>query len=194
MARQESIREALQPVQHILQASNVVLWDTESDGVGSTHDLSKTREYYLHNLMTGKSLHILRDNPNYRHDIAAQQITEFIQDVDLVVAYEPTHCDRLRLKALLGEFEFELLAKKLKFVDFKRSVIDLIVDTDQRSDLTAYVPDKKLNTVYTNLFPLEGPEPQQLLEAPANCAEVGQKCKLDVHRLCNLWLIIQTFC
>ncbi|KAJ3410431.1 hypothetical protein HDV05_003793 [Chytridiales sp. JEL 0842] len=181
-SNQESFRNALQPVQHILQAPNVVVWDTESDGVGSTNDLPRTREYYLRNLTTGKSLHIIRDTPTYSHELAARQITEFIQAVDFVIAYEPSNCDRLRLKALLGDDEFALVANK--FVDFKRLVIDRVIEKTPNSNAKAYAPDKMLNTIYTHFFSLEGQESQpqnlQLVEAPAEWASEGQKCKLDV--------------
>jgi hypothetical protein len=195
-ARQESVGNALQHGQHIFHASNVVVWDTESDGIGSTYELSKTREYYLHNLTTGKSLHILRDTPVYRHELAAQRVIEFLQDVDIVIGYEPSHCDRLRLKSLLGDDEFDLVANK--FVDFKRCVLDRVIDTTPNSITKAYAPDKMLNTIYLSLFSVGGEETDtdnmQLLEAPAEWAAEGQKRKLDVHRLSNLWLVFRTIC
>ncbi|TPX56389.1 hypothetical protein CcCBS67573_g09357 [Chytriomyces confervae] len=36
----------------ILEAENVIIWDTESDGVGGTHDLNLTREWGFMKLST----------------------------------------------------------------------------------------------------------------------------------------------
>ncbi|KAJ3080279.1 hypothetical protein HK100_010191, partial [Physocladia obscura] len=123
----------------VFLSKQIVIWDTESDGVGGTHELAKTRQYFFRNLLTGASLNILRDSPDYSHQLARNRILQFVQDADYLVAYEPGSCDRNRLKELLGvDLYNQHLDRKLR--DFKRMTSP--IHTKVPSDSTKiYLPD-----------------------------------------------------
>jgi hypothetical protein len=63
----------LAPFQDGLLSNKVIIYDTESDGVGATHALELTREYHFYSLATGKPLNVWarkkdgRVNPKYTH-------------------------------------------------------------------------------------------------------------------------------
>jgi hypothetical protein len=138
-----------------------------------------------------------RDDENYSHQEASQIILEFIKDADLLIAYEPSHCDRLRLRNLFLECGQDFDSIGDKFVDFKHSVVDSIIDTSVQNTNKAYLPDLTLDTLYTYLFSVDGksdevPTGLHLVDAPNEWSKFGNKCKLDVHRLCNLLLIVRS--
>ena len=64
-----------------------------------------------------------------------------MEDVDYVIGYEPGHCDRLRLKNILGVEEFDKVANKM--FDLKHLVLDPLVGLDPDSTNKAYLPRKK---------------------------------------------------
>ncbi|KAJ3378542.1 hypothetical protein HDU80_002829, partial [Chytriomyces hyalinus] len=129
------------PILHVIyqQKANFQKLLHESDGVGGTHELVKTRQYFFRNLLTGASLNILRDSPDYSHQLARNRIIQFVQDADYLVAYEPGNCDCNRLKELLGvDLYMQHLERKLR--DFKRMASP--VHTKVPSDSTKiYLPD-----------------------------------------------------
>jgi hypothetical protein len=88
-----------------------------------------------------------RDDENYSHQEASQIILEFIKDADLLIAYEPSHCDRLRLRNLFLECGQDFDSIGDKFVDFKHSVVNSIIDTSVQNTNKAYLPDLTLDTV-----------------------------------------------
>ena len=180
-----------------MTSEKVIVWDSESDGRGSTNALEKTREYYFLKVWTKEFLHIRRDDEDYSHQSASQNILDFITDADFLVAYEPSHCDRLRLRNLLLECGQDFDSIGDKFVDFKHLIVDAIIGTSEQNSSKAYLPDLTLNTVSTFLFSVDGKQEEvptclHLVDAPSDWSKFGEKCKLDVHRLCNLLLVVRS--
>ena len=192
----------LVPYQDWLLSSNIIVYDTESDGVGATNLMEKTREYHFYNVATGTSLNVWarkkdgRINPEYTHKEAARQILSFCRYADFLVAYEPPSNDRNRLKSLLG-IEMYTAQVEPKVVDFKRTVIGRLFTTD-----TATNPDRiylrglTQPDVYNNLLhvgDISYPEPDSFLCIPdAWKQDLDMKCRVDVHMLHNLFIYFQS--
>jgi hypothetical protein len=136
-----------------------------------------------------ESLYIRRDDTDYSHHTARNKLLAFINDVDFLVAYEKSHCDRNRLKALLGEEAYNTVAHK--FVDFQTLVVNRVISTKLDEAGKGYVQDRKLWTIYKYFFSDDGKSPVPLMEASESWASTGDKCRLDVHKLCNLFLVIR---
>jgi hypothetical protein len=185
-----------------LLARNVIIYDTESDGVGATHSLEKTREYHFYNLASGTSLNIWarkkngRVNPIYTHENAARQIISFIDSADFLVAYEPPSNDRNRLKGLLGD-EVYTTQIQPKVVDFKRKVINHLFTTDKtKNPNLIYLRGLTQPDVYENLLQVGSvsiPELQGFLHIPDTWkSNIDMKCRVDVHMLHNLFIYFQS--
>ncbi len=120
----------LEPIKDWLLSKKVVIYDTESDGVGATHSLEKTREYHLYDVAKDTHLNIWRrtkdkktKNNAYSHDSAREKIREFIKSAEVIMAYEPANNDRNRLKELFGNEEYDaLIAPKVHCL--KKAVIN----------------------------------------------------------------------
>ncbi|KAJ3107519.1 hypothetical protein HK100_003572 [Physocladia obscura] len=111
----ERFRQLVGDSAGILTSENVVIWDTESDGVGGTHALEKTREWGFRKLASGvytsfiltphlqkysvilqESLHLKRGDLNLK-----QRLLTFLSGASYLIAFEPKGCDRNRLQELL---------------------------------------------------------------------------------------------
>jgi hypothetical protein len=113
----------------------------------------------------------------------------FVNDVDYLVAYEKSRCDRNRAKALLGEEAYEKVAGK--FIDFHTLVVNRVISTNLDEAGKGYVQDKKLWTIHKYFFSDDDESPVPLMETSESWASTGDKCRLDVHKLCNLFLVIR---
>ena len=185
-----------------LSCNNVIIYDTESDGRGATHTLEKTREYFFFNLATKEELHILRRtkfgqvNPDYSHEQAAQAIRSFCRTARFLVAYEPPSNDRNRLKSLLGETVFEAEFQE-KCIDFKNSAVNSLFTTDTtQENARIYLRGLTQAEVYQDLLQVGShsfPEPEYFLRIPEYWKkDVNLKCRLDVYRLHNLFVLFQS--
>ena len=206
-ASPEYFASLLEPVSDVLLSSKVIIYDTESDGVGATHTLEKTREYHFYDVEKQDHLNITARtksrivNPAYSHQDAQSKILAFIKDADYLVAYEPPSNDRNRLKSLLGDEDYEQHVAP-KVVCLKRAVVNRIV-TDEKSkdDTFVYLRGKTQPDVYLNLLRVDGQAvvtpPDYFLPVPAslNHAVNGkdQKCTKDVLQLTNIFLFFQNF-
>ena len=146
---------------NILSSENLVIWDTESDGVGGTHTLELTREWGFLNLSTGVSWFLFSSDNNvfnnreqdtlhvFRGDPAAKsKILEFLNGANYLVAFEPKGCDRNRLQELLSPTEFGLIRPKLK--DFRRDLFDKFSTTNHLDKSRFYTQDGMQQTIWTN--------------------------------------------
>lgn len=70
----------LEPISDVLLSSKVIIYDTESDGVGASYGLEKTREYHFYNVAKKEHLNITARfknktvNPEYSHEDACVKI------------------------------------------------------------------------------------------------------------------------
>lgn len=206
-ASPEYFASLLEPVSDVLLSSKVIIYDTESDGVGATHTLEETREYHFYNVAKQEHLNITARtkskvvNPAYSHQDARSKILAFIKHADYLVAYEPPSNDRNRLKSLLGEEDYEQHVAP-KVVCLKRAVVNRIVTADKSKDDTfVYLRGKTQPDVYRNLLQVDGQAvvtpPDYFLPVPdsLNRALNGkdQKCEKDVLQLTNLFLFFKNF-
>lgn len=194
----EFFADLLIPFRPWLQSNNeVIIYDTESDGVGATHALDKTREYHFHNVKTGTSLNIWARrkngvvNSDYNHLGAARQILSFIESANFLIAYEPPSNDRNGLKSLLGK-EVYAAQVNTKVIDFKRSIINSLFTTDK----SIYLRGLTQPDVYDNLLQVGSvsfSEPQGFLSIPDTWrSNIDMKCRVDVHMLHNLFIYFQS--
>jgi hypothetical protein len=191
----------LAPFKNWLLSGNIIIYDTESDGVGATHILELTREYHFYSLATGKSLNIWarkkngRVDPEYTHQEAARQILSFCQNADFMIAYEPPSNDRNRLKRLLGDQVYAAQVEP-KVIDFKRTIINSLFTTDDANPNRIYLRGLTQPDVYDNLLQvgrLSSPEPDGFLHIPDPWkSDVDMKCRADVHMLHNLFIYFQS--
>ena len=192
----------------VLAKKRICVWDTESDAPGAVDASNMVREWYLVKLDTRATLHIRRSDPDYDPRLAAKRIVEFIKDVDFVVGYEPSHCDRNRLFALAGELPYQTTSK---FIDLYRLFMSSIISFRQESKDVPHLPDLRLSTVYNHLFSVSQfdavVEPRlaqdllptkniwakegDLLPTKNIWDKEGDKCTLDVHQLANLVLVLR---
>jgi hypothetical protein len=197
----EYFASLLAPFQDWLLSNNVIIYDTESDGVGATHALELTREYHFYSLATGKPLNVWarkkdgQVNPTYTHKEAARQILSFIDSADFLIAYEPPSNDRNRLKSLLGDQVYAALVEP-KVVDFKRTVIKSLFTTDNGNPNRIYLRGLTQPDVYENLLQVGSvsyPKPDDFLPIPDTWkSTVDMKCRADVHMLHNLFIYFQS--
>ena len=191
----------LAPYKDWLLSGSVIIYDTESGGVGATHALEKTREYYFYSVPSGELLNIWArkkdgtPNPEYSHQEAARQILSFIKNADFLIAYEPPSNDRLRLKSLLGN---EVYAAQVepKVVDFKRTVVNDLFTTDKtKKPNLIYLRGLSQRDVYCNLLQVDSAsfsKPQGFLSIPETLKQdINMKCRVDVHMLHNLFIYFQ---
>ena len=136
----EHFKSLLEPISDWLLSKKVVIYDTESDGVGATSLLEKTREYHFYDIAKAEHLNIWvrtqdkkRTNSDYSHDLARQQILTFLQDADFIIAYEPPNNDRNRLKELFGDSVYESeIAPKV--ICLKKALINRLFTTENAKD------------------------------------------------------------
>ena len=188
------------PFKSWLLSKKVIIYDTESEGVGATYILEKTREYYFYDMPTKHELNILVRtksgvvNSQYSHADARVQILAFIQDCDYLVAYEPPSNDRNRLKSLFGNDVYEALVKP-KVIDFKRTIINSLINKSLGGQLI-YLPGRTQPEVYDSLLKVgdvSHPEPQGFLPIPdAWKHDIDMKCRVDVHILHNLFIYFRS--
>jgi hypothetical protein len=143
----------------------------------------------LRKIYTGETLHIRRDDTDYSQHTARAKLLAFIDDIDYLVAYEKSRCDRNRAKALLGEESYKKIADK--FIDFQTLVVNRIISTNLDEAGKGYAQNRKLWTIYKYFFSDDDKSPVPLMEASESWASTGDKCRLDVHKLCNLFLVIR---
>ena len=195
-------RGLLEPIKDWLLSDKVFIYDTESDGVGATHELEKTREYHFFDVAKEIHLNIWartkdknQKNPDYSHDSAREKIREFIKSAEYLIAYEPPSNDRNRLRALFGNEEYDALIAP-KVICLKKAVINRLFTTDKAKEKThVYLqgltqPDVYLNllTVGTNSYPTPG----YFLPIGKSCGQPDDKCEKDVRQLTNLFLYFRS--
>ena len=183
----------------ILGAEDVVIWDTESDGVGGTHDLKLTREWgfmklstlvsysivvsvHYTNIFFQESLHVFRGDP-----AAKTKILNFANGASHLVAFEPKGCDRNRLQELLSPNEFQLIRPKLK--DFRRNIFDKFSTTNHLDKSRFYTQDGMQQTIWMNSG-IEN-EIEGFVQLPAEIRE--NKCRADIAKLANLVLLLKAY-
>ena len=142
-------------------------------------------------------------NPGYSHEDARIKILAFIQDADFLVAYEPSLCDRNRLKSLFGEAEYDTHIAP-KAVCFKRGIVNRIFTSKKEMDNRfVYLRGMTQSDVYLNLLQLEGETaatpPPYFLPVPKSLDRLDadgkdQKCEKDVLQLSNLYLFFRSVC
>ena len=199
----------LEHISDVLLSPKVIIYDTESDGVGAKHDLDLTREYHFYNVAKQEHLNITARfknktiNTTYSHEDARSKILAFIKHADYLVAFEPPSNDRNRLKSLFGEEVYEAhIAPKV--VCLKRAVVDRIFTTDiEKDDHFIYLRGLTQPDVYLNLLQLNGQltatPPPYFLEIPAYLDKPDKhgkdrKYEKDVLRLVNLYLFFRSVC
>ena len=191
----------LKPISDWLLSEKVVIYDTESDGVGATNALEKTREYHFYHCSTKKHLNIWvrrkdgTPNPFYTHETAREQILSFIGDAEFLVAFEPPSNDRYRLKSLFGDAVYEEEIEP-KVIDLKRTVVNRIFTTDSTKENTRiYLRGFTQPDVYENLLQVGThvyPSPDYFLPIPDALNHPDKKCEKDVRRLTNLFLFFRS--
>lgn len=198
----EYFTRLLIPFKSWLLSKKVIIYDTESDGVGATWCLNQTREYHFYDIENKATLNVWsrtkngRINPSYTHENARRDIRSFIQNADYLIAYEPPSNDRNRLKSLFGNDVYEALVEP-KVIDFKRTIINSLITTDNSlKGQLIYLPGRTQPEVYDSLLKLgdvSHPEPQGFLPIPESWKEdIDMKCRVDVHMLHNLFIYFQS--
>ena len=197
----EHYKELLEPISDWLLSEKVVIYDTESDGVGA-NTLEKTREYHFYDCSTKKHLNIWASrkgkngklNPLYTHETARNQILSFIRDAEFLVAYEPPSNDRIRLKSLFGDAVYDKdIAPKV--IDLKRAVVNRIFTTDKAKDnIRIYLTGLTQSEVYKNLLHVDKhvSPPDYFLPIPHDLNHPDGKCEKDVRQLTNLFLFFRS--
>jgi hypothetical protein len=185
----------LAPNEEWLLSGYVIVYDTESDGVGATSSLALIREYHFLDVATGETLNVLArrkgrlPEPLYSHDSARQQILSFIESAEFLVAYEPPSNDRNRL-SLFGDEVYPAQVEP-KVIDLKRTVINHLFTTNKsKVDSFIYLRCSTQPDVDANLLQVgtvSYPEPNAFLPIPETWkTNIGMKCCVDV-------LILQNF-
>ncbi|KAJ3409398.1 hypothetical protein HDV05_004456 [Chytridiales sp. JEL 0842] len=183
ISNSKDLPEMLGDSKNILDAENLVIWDTESDGVGGTHTLELTREWGFLKLSTHETLHV------YRGDSSAKtKILEFVNGASHLIAFEPKGCDRNRLQELLSPTEFKLIRSKL--VDFRRDIFDKFSTTNHLDKSRYYTQDGMQQTIWMNSGIEDGDE--GMVELPEETRE--NKCGVDIAKLSNLVLLLKACC
>ncbi|KAJ3085201.1 hypothetical protein HK100_009128, partial [Physocladia obscura] len=178
----EDVCKKLGDSKGIIVSESLVIWDTESDGVGGTHTLELTREWGFLNLSTRDTLHVFRGDP-----AAKTKILEFLHGVSYLVAFEPKGCDRNRLQELLSPNEFGLILPKLK--DFRRDFFDKFSTTNHLDKSRFYTQDGMQQTIWMNSG-IED-EIEGFVRLPAENGE--NKCRADIAKLANLVLLLKEY-
>jgi hypothetical protein len=197
-------RGLLEPIKDWLLSDKVFIYDTESDGVGATHELEKTREYHFFDVAKDKHLNIwartkdkISTNTDYSHDSAQKMIMSFIQDAEVLIAYEPPNNDRNRLKELFGDTVYESKIAP-KVICLKKAIINRIFTTNKAKDnIRIYLRGLTQPDVYGNLLnvgadSISSPTPDFFLPIVSSMGQPDDKCEKDVRQLANLFLYFRS--
>ncbi|KAJ3139430.1 hypothetical protein HK100_011502 [Physocladia obscura] len=162
---------------------DVVIWDTESDGVGGTHDLELTRDWVL----TNETLHINREEPAIE-----ERIIDFVRPSRLI-AFESKGCDRNRLEHLHKAYS----ALNGQFVDFRRDIFNSIFTTDQTRNSHLYLTGGMQDDIWqiSGVQELDNEEKNAmgLIDIPVLTNDKSNKCEVDIRVLTNLFLLLRFF-
>ncbi|KAJ3095265.1 hypothetical protein HK100_005870, partial [Physocladia obscura] len=171
----------------ILQDDDLVVWDTENDGVGGTHILELTREWGFRRLKTGEKLHLYRGDANIE-----QRIIDFVGNRQLV-AFEPSGCDRNRMKHLPLAYD----TFRNQFIDFRRDIFNRMFSTDYQEDSKFYLADGMQDTIWrmSGVVGMDNflKEKIGLIEVSRPAKDGSNKCQMDISALTNLCLLLKYF-
>ena len=201
--------EQIEVYTRLFNSSKVVIWDTETDAVGGSHDFEFTREIYCHEIGSNKILHIrkfLDDNPRWDDRVVnpsfslestATQFMEYQVSVDYFVAWEPPYNDRYRIKEILDLVDISWYPSiEHKFISL-HSVIKCIYTKTATDEQGIYLVDLTQPTVYKHLVSSDADVPKYFLETPEEWGNiinlVSQKCNLDVNQLYNIYMVLRKF-
>jgi hypothetical protein len=178
-------KESLSTFKQLIAGKRVAIWDTECDGKGGTHNLSKVREWCFRGVDTEHTIHIRRylndvgydsnagtvsrtKNPNYDDQSTSIKIKTFIDNYDYIFAFEPKGCYRNRLKKLFDNENpewYPAIQDKLK--DFSRDCIKSICHTNYKyQEKMIYVTDMCQPTIWEYLLRDKNIKPNYFLETP----------------------------
>ncbi|KAI9349090.1 hypothetical protein BDR26DRAFT_997368 [Obelidium mucronatum] len=163
----------------ILQDDDLVVWDTESDGVGGTHDLALTREWGFRRMKTGTPI--------------SNSASLILWHTACLIAFEPGSCDQNHLEHLPAAFH----ALRDRFVDFRRDIFNHMFTTDFNNKSRFYLTDGGQNTIWvmSGIDQLDDDFKEEIgvIRVPELNKGNSNKCEVDVAVLTNLYLTLSYF-
>jgi hypothetical protein len=154
MEKADSFAKILNHLKPILQSGKIIVWDTEYDQYGNRSELEHIREWRFKKLDTQEVLSIRRysgdnhwnprevraKNPDYSDEKAKKDILAFIPGYTLI-AKKKQSVDRLRLRSLIGEIEYDRVLPQL--IDFERQFLAPITTKNIKDTSKIYLTSKR---------------------------------------------------